>query len=194
MPEGILSTDKIPDLSEKTKYVGQTAENSLVASMKVFQIHKVVFVLAKSARTMHREEIANRTDIPLASISPVLGRLKERRILVSPEWGHVALAKDFLRQFQLAYGTAQTEKLLKMFDEGGVDVAKFEFPLNEDATAPVKPSMLEAVKGYLDGQKKRLAAITAEIGRLTEERNTIAKDLASIGQLTASQQQLEMTL
>ena len=194
MPEGILSADKIPDLSEKTKYVGQTAENSLVASMKVFQIHKVVFVLAKSARTMHREEIANRTEIPLASISAVLARLKERRILVSPEWGHVALAKDFLRQFQLAYGATQTEKLLKMFDEGGIDVARFEFPLNEDTPAPAEASMLETVKGYLDGQRQKIASIIAQIEKLTEEKNTIATELASIGQLTASQKQLEMTL
>lgn len=187
MPEGVLSADNIPDLSGRTRYVGQTKESSLIAPTKITQAHQLVFVLAKAAKVMHRDDIANRAQIPIASAGPVLAKLKAERVLISPSWGEYALAKDFLRQFQYAYGTAKTETLFKVMEEGGIHVATFGFPLNDGAAAPSKPSMLDAIKEYLDDLRKRMAAITLEIGRLTEEKNTIATELASIGELTAPQ-------
>ena len=190
MQESILKTDNIPDLSGKTKVIGQTAENTLVAPTKVTQAHRIVFVLAKSGASLHREEIARRAEVPISSIGCIAAKLTHERVLVSPDWGCYALSRDFLRQFQCAYGTPKTETLLKMMDEGGVDVARFEFPLNENI--PAKPSMLDAIKAYVESQRNRMSAIEQEIQKLTEEKTAIETDMASIGQMAALQIPSEM--
>ena len=126
MPEGILHTENIPDLSGKSAVIGQTDTATLIAPVKVMQAHKVVFILAKTAKVMHRDDIANRAEIPVGMVGVSLSNLKKARVVVSPSWGYYALAKDFLRQFQFTYGAAKTETLLKMFDEGGIDLSAFE--------------------------------------------------------------------
>ncbi|HOX59022.1 MAG TPA: hypothetical protein P5205_18090 [Candidatus Paceibacterota bacterium] len=186
MPDGILNTEHVPDLSGKTKVVGHTSKHTLVGPTKVTQAHKVVFLLAKCGASLHREEVAHRAEIPIASIGYVLAKLTQERVLICPEWGYYALSKDFLRQFQYAFGTPKTETLFKMLEEGGVDVARFEFPLNEKSSATAKPSMLGAIKTYVEGQRERIVAIGLEIQRLTEEKTAVEGELASIGQMTAS--------
>ncbi len=168
MPEGILSTEKVPDLSGVTKVIGHTSENTLIAPTRVTQAHKIVFVLAKAGTSLHREEIARRAEIPIASIGCGVAKLTQERVLMWAEWGCYVLSKDSLRQFQLAYGTAKTETLFKVMEEGGV-------------------AMLDAIKSYLDGQRKRIVAIEVEIQRLTGEKSIIEDEMASIGQLTATQ-------
>lgn len=183
MQDSIPKTDNIPDLSGKTKVIGQTADDTLVAPTKVTQAHRIVFVLARSGASLHREEIARRAEIPISSTGSITAKLTHERVLVSPDWGYYALSKDFLRQFQYAYGTPKTETLLKMMDEGGVDVAQFEFPLNE--IIPAKPSMLDAIKAYVESQRNRMSEIEQEIQKLTEEKTAIETDMARIGQMAA---------
>ena len=185
MPECIVNAEKVPDLSGKTKVIGQTSENTLIAPTKVTQAHRIVFVLAKTGASLHREQIARRAEIRISSIGCIAAKLAHERVLLSPDWGYYALSKDFLRQFQYAYGTPKTETLLKMMEEGGIDVAQFEFPLNENI--PAKPSMLDAIKAYVGSQRNRISEIEQEIQRLTEERTAIQTDMASIGQMAASQ-------
>jgi hypothetical protein len=187
MPEITFNTEKVPDLSGKTKVVGHTNVNTLIAPTKVTQAHKIVFVLAKALTSLHRAEIALRAEVPIASVGCVVAKLTQEGVLMCPEWGYYVLSKDFLRQFQLAYGAAKTETLFKVMEEGGVDVAPFEFPLNENAPAPAKPAMLDAIKSYLDAQRKRVVAINVEIQELTEEKTAIEGEMASIGHLTATQ-------
>jgi len=187
MLEGVLTSEKIPDLSGKTKVVGHTSENTLLAPTKLTFAHKTVFVLAKAGTSLHREEIARRAEIPIASVGWVVAKLAQQRVLVCPDWGCYALSKDFLRQFQFAYGTAKTETLFKVMEEGGVDLAPFEFSLNENSPSPAKPSMLDSIKSYLDTQRKRIVAIEEEIQRLTGAKTAIEGEMASIGQLTATQ-------
>lgn len=194
MPEGILPPNNVPDLSGKTAFVGQTDTTTLIAPVRVMQAHKAVFILAKTAKAMHRDDIANRTEIPLESVAIVLAKLKQSRVVLSPSWGYYSLAKDFLRQFQFTYGAAKTETLLKMFDEGGIDLSAFEISLNETAPAQPKASMLEKIRAYVGDQKKRMSAISTEIEKLTAEKISIADELAKLGQIAASQTQLEMTL
>jgi hypothetical protein len=181
MPEGLLNQEKLPDLSSKTKVIGHTSANTLLAPTKVTQAHKIVFVLAKAGTSLHREEIARRAEIPIASVGCVLPKLMQERVLLCPDRGYFALSKDFLRQFQFAHGSAKTETLFKVMEEGGVDLAPFEFPLNENAPAPAKPSMLDTIKSYLDGLRKRIVAIDVELQRLTEEKTTVEGEMASIG-------------
>ena len=186
LPDCITNPENVPDLSGKTKVVGQTGGNTLIGPTKVNHAHRIVFVLAKAGASLHREEIARRAEIPIASLGCAVAKLTQQRVLLCPEWGCYALSKDFLRQFQYAYGASKTETLLKLLDEGGVDIA-FEFSLNEKTAFPAQPAMLDSIKGYLESQRNRIVAIGTEIQKLTEEKTAIESEMASIGQMIAPQ-------
>jgi hypothetical protein len=184
MPPSLLNTNKIPDLSTKSTPIGRIGTGTtIIAPMKIMLAHKIVFILAKVAKVLHRDDIANQTETPLASIASTLAKLKQVGVVISIQWGQYTLAKDFLRHFQIAYGTPKTEKLLKMFDEGGIDITAYDVELNDVPSESSKESMLNNIKAYVDAQQIEMATITAEIEKLTKEKNVIAEELAKFGQL-----------
>jgi hypothetical protein len=160
---------EIPTLETKSHTVGATKDSQIVKGERTTNFHKIVFVLAREKRTMHRQEIYNRIqESPESTLSVSLGILTDSGILVKPEWGYYTLHQNFLGRFQLKFGGYKFEILQKMFDEGGIDTSSFQFEREHRSDIEEENTLSDVLASLSKLKEKRREQLATATNRLTQ--------------------------